>query len=402
MDIAAARFCFPGLRDKIFLDTACVGLLSVQAQEAMHRLEANLLACPAHDATAHHYSLDQTRQQPEREAARLIKAKPEDIALVESTTQGLEAIAAAIPLAPGHKILVGDIEFMGLAVPWVPRQQWQGVQIQVIPNREGRLCVEDYAKALDERTRMILLSSVLWNNGYRVDLAAFCELARKHEVILVVDAIQQLGAVRLDVSKTPVDFLVCGGHKWLNAPVGRGFLYVNPRIRERFDSPWWGYLHITEPKEGWAKYFADPATPAVRDYDFVPTARRYEVGGTSNYLGNVALGAALALVNELGGPTIERHIFGLTDLLIDRLRAAGATIVSPSEASARSGITTFTMGQGVEADAALLQALLEKRILVSQRYTGGVGGLRVSTHFFNNADDIKQLAKAVAAFKKRK
>jgi selenocysteine lyase/cysteine desulfurase len=396
LDLTAARSCFPGTQGRVFLDAACVSLLPVQAEAALRRLTGDMLHCPAGDASAHHIALDRTADQPRREAARLIGARPEDIALVESTTHGLEIIAAALPLGPGDKVLVGDTEFMGLAVPWIGRQQLDGFGIELVPNRGGRLLADDFARTADGHTRMILLSSVQWSSGYRADLAAFSDLARARNLVLVVDAIQQLGAFALDVGRTPVDFLVCGGHKWLNAPAGRGFLYVHPRQVERLRPPAWGYLSIEEPPEGWAAYFATPAIPAVRPYDFTRTARRFEVGGTANYPGNVVLGASLALINELGIDRIEGHIRGLTDLLLEELRRAGAAVVTSPEPEARSGIVTFTLGQGPGRDAAFLDRLRARRTLISQRYTAGVGGLRVSVHFFNNEDDVRALAGAVA------
>jgi selenocysteine lyase/cysteine desulfurase len=401
MDLAAARSFFPGTRDRVFLDAACVSLLPVQAEEALGRLTRQLLFCPAGDASAHHIALDQTADQPRHEAARLIGARPEEIALVESTTQGLEIIAASVPLSPGDKVLIGDTEFLGLAVPWVPRQDAEGFRLVVVPNRGGRLLAEDFERVADAHTRMILLSSVQWSNGFRADLTAFSDLARRRNLVLVVDAIQQLGAFTLDVSRTPVDFLVCGGHKWLNAPAGRGFLYVHPRQVERLTPPAWGYLNVCEPSQGWAEYFATPDIPAVRPYEFTPTARRFEVGGTANYPGNVVLGAALALINELGHDAIEGHVRGLTDLLIEELRSAGAVIVSPPEPESRSGIVTFTLGRGTARDTALLNELRQRRILISQRYTAGVGGLRVSVHFYNNAEDVRHLARAVAETEKK-
>lgn len=396
MDLAAARAFFPGTRDRVFLDAACISLLPVQAEDALRRLGQDLLACPAGDASAHHIALDRTAEQPRREAARLIGARPEDVALVECTTQGLEIVAAAVPLGRGDKVLVGDTEFLGLAIPWVPRQGRDGFRIEVVPNRGGRLLADDFARAADGHTRMILLSSVQWTNGYRADLAAFSELARSRGLVLVVDAIQQLGAFPLDVGRTPVDFLVCGGHKWLNAPAGRGFLYVHPRQVERLPPPAWGYLNVEEPAGGWAAYFATPTIPAVRDYAFTPTARRFEVGGTANYPGNVVLGASLELINGLGAAAIEGHVRRLTDLLLAELARAGATGVTPPEPEARSGIIAFTLGGGPERDAAFLNRLRDRRILISQRYTAGVGGLRVSVHFFNNEDDVRRLVEAVA------
>jgi selenocysteine lyase/cysteine desulfurase len=133
----------------------------------------------------------------------------------------------------------------------------------------------------------------------------------------------------------------------------------------------------------------------VRDYDFHRDARAFEIGGTANYPGNAALGAALALINEIGSDAITAHVLDLTEELMEGLRRAGATVVTPPERANRSGIVTFTLGRGVAADTACLQKLLDRRILISQRYTAGVGGLRVSVHFFNNREDIERLTTAV-------
>jgi selenocysteine lyase/cysteine desulfurase len=395
MNLSDARSFFPGTRNQVFLDAACVSVMPVQADDALRRLGDAMLHCPARDASAHHIALDQTADQPRQAIAQLIGARPDDIALVESTTHALQAIAAAVPLQRGDKVMVGATEFLGLAIPWIPRQERDGFHIEVVPASDGRLRVDDFARRMDRHVRLILLSSVQWNNGFRADLAAFAQLAEQHGVTLVVDAIQQLGAVPLDVSQTPVDFVVCGGHKWLNAPAGRGFLYVHPRQVERRTPAAWGYLNVVQPPQGWAEYFATPDIPAVREYDFTPTARRFEIGGTANYPGNVVLGASVALINELGREAIAEHIFALTDSLMNGLRSAGAVVVSPAEHEVRSGIITFTLGDGSERDQAFLHRLWERRILISQRYTAGVGGLRVSVHFFNNEDDIRQLVQAV-------
>src|SRR5438132_6473298 len=178
MQISEARAFFPGTSGRVFLDAACVSLMPVQAEQALRRLGQELLSCPARDASAHHIALDRTAEPVRHAAARLIGARPEDIALVESTTQGLQAVAAAVPLARGDKILVGETEFLGLAVPWLPRRQRDGIRIEVVPHRGGRLLAEDFARAIDTQTRMLLLSSVQWSSGYRADLAAFAELCR--------------------------------------------------------------------------------------------------------------------------------------------------------------------------------------------------------------------------------
>ncbi len=397
MDLPAARACFPGTRDRAFLDAASVGLMPTQAEDALKQLAHDLVHVPARESGAHHLAIAQSAGAARREVARLIGARAGDVALVESTTHGLELLAAAIPLRRGDKVLVGETEYLGLAVPWLPKRETDGIVVEVVPARGGRLLVEEYAKAIDANTRLVLLSSVQWNNGFRCDLAAFSELARARGVLLLVDSIQQLGAIGFDVNKTPVDFVVNGGHKWLNAPAGRGFLYINPNVLDRLRPPPRGYLNIETPAEGWGAYFATPTIPAVRDYTFVHGARAFEVGGFSNCAGNTVLAASVGLLNEVGADAIERHVVRLTDQLIDGLRRAGAAVVTHPERECRSGIVTFTLGDGAERDRVFLHRLWDQRILLSQRYTAGVGGLRASVHLFNNDDDVNRLAAAVAA-----
>jgi selenocysteine lyase/cysteine desulfurase len=398
MNLADARSFFPGTQGRAFLDAACISLAPVQAAQALSAFADQVLLCPERDASSHHVTLDRTAHQTRREIAALIGAQPTDIALVESTTHALEIIAAAVPLQRDDVILVGETEFLGVAVPWIPRRQRDGFHIRTVPHRGGRLLVDDFAAALTPQTRMILLSSVQWNNGFRADLAAFGQLARERNLLLVVDSIQQLGALPVDVGQTPVDFLVCGGHKWLNAPAGRGFLYVNPRRVAEFTPPGFGYLNIKTPPEGWARYFGTPSIPAVRDYEFAQSARRFEVGGTSNYPGNIVLAASVGLVNQLGRDAIAQHIRERCDLLIDGLRRISATVVSPLGETERSSIVTFSLGKGPECDRACLEHLWDRDVVISERYTAGVGGLRVSVHYFNNDDDIRQLLEAVTGF----
>jgi selenocysteine lyase/cysteine desulfurase len=263
------------------------------------------------------------------------------------------------------------------------------------------LLVADFAARIDSHTRLILLSSVQWSSGFRADLAGFAQLAQERGILLVVDAIQQLGALSLDVGRTPLDFLVCGGHKWLNAPSGRGFLYAHPRRTAHLRPPHRGYLGVTEPCDGWAEYFATSDIPAVRDYDFVDNARRFETGGTANYPGNVILGASVDLINQLGIACIEAHVLDLAQRVREGLASLGATIVSPGAVGETSSIVAFTLGQGPGRDRECLHRLWQKGVNISQRYTAGVGGLRVSVHFYNNPDDVRQLLDAIAQEKRR-
>ena len=392
MEIAHARQQFPGLEDKVFLDAACVSLAPRQVTDAVSNFIGDAAHCRERSATLHHIAMDDTIAKARQEAARLINADEDEIAIVESTTQGLTAAARSIPFTKGDRIIMSNLEFMQVAIPWVQKREAEGIEIDVVQNRKGELLVEDFAERIGATTRAVVVSSVQWTNGYRVDLKALSKLCKSNGLWLVVDAIQQLGAVPIDVRETPVDFLTCGGHKWLNSPFGAGFLYVRKRQDSgaRTNAPISGYLSVEPPEGGWGSYFQDPATTPVRDYTFTQAARRYETGGTANYPGAVALAASLAMINELGQDRIATHIFELTERLVRGLSTLGFEIVTPIAAENRSGIVTFSAGDQHE-NVRIMERLLEREILVSVRYTSGVGGIRVSNHFYNSNEDIDAL-----------
>lgn len=398
---ADVRRYFPGLEDKTFLDAACVSLIPVQAKEAIVSFLDQALVCPARDASYHHIAMDEAKLVAVHEAARLLSADPPEIALVESTTHGLNIAANAIPLSQGDNILLSDLEFLQVAIPWSVKAQTLGVEIRQIPNRDGRILIEDISDRIDERTRVICISSVQWSNGYQIELQALSQLTRLRGIYLVVDAVQQLGAFELNVQQTPVDFLTCGGHKWLNAPFGAGILYIRRELISQLNPAQWGYLALEDPEEGWGNYFATPSITPFRPYNFQQTAKKFEIAGTSNYPGAIGLGASLKLINDIGIKNIESHIRHLTDLLFAGLQEVGVKIVSHADPSCRSGIVTFSVGETVQDNQRLLQHLLDERILVAIRYTGGIGGIRVSVHFFNNQTDIERLVATIKNYKHR-
>jgi cysteine desulfurase / selenocysteine lyase len=341
--------------------------------------------------------MDEERAAARPLVARLVNAREDEIALVESTSQGLAIAAQAVPLAPGDEVLLGAPEFMQVAIPWCQLRERVGITLTVVPHRDGKLLVEDFASRMGARTRLVVASSVQWSHGYRMDMAALSALCRERGVWVVVDAIQQVGAVPFDVRATPVDLLACGGHKWLNAPFGCGFLYIRRERMAELRPPIAGYLAVETPTGGWGRYFQTPSIEPVQNYRYVDAARRYEAGGTANYPGAIGLAASLRMMLELGQERIAEHIWGLGDKLIAGLDRLGVTVVTPRERAARAGIVTFSLG-APERNVAVMEHLLARRVLVSVRYTGGVGGVRVACHLFNNEDDIGRLLEGVSYF----
>ena len=396
MNVLDGRQLFPALSSQVFLDAACVSVAPQPAVEAVQSFLRMASRCEERDASAHHVAMDRLRARAVDEGARLLGADDGEVGLVESTTHGLNIAAQALPFEPKDNVVIADLEFLQVAIPWVKLQE-EGViaGVRLARNRDGALPIESFADVVDARTRAVVVSSVQWSNGYRVDLEALGRLCRANNAFLVVDAVQELGALVLDVRRAQIDLLVAGGHKWLNSPFGCGLLYINRGSLPALRQPSWGYLGLEEPNGGWPRFFASPTTTPVRPYSFPRTAKSFEINGTANYPGAVALGASLALVNEVGIQAVESRVLDLADSVYEALDELGVRMVTCADRIVRSGITTFQVSNVPAENEAFLEHLLDERVFVSLRYASGVGGIRVSTHFFNDENDVDTLVTAV-------
>ena len=210
VDWSAVRGEFAALADKTFLDAACVSVAPRRATDALARFAELTATCPFRSATEAHIAMDDARAAVRPLAARMLGASADEIAIVESTTEGLSTLARAIDWRDGDRVALSSLEFLQVAMPWA---QLDGVALDPIGHEGGVFGVDEVARAIGPRTRMVALSSVQWSHGFRCDLDAIAALCRERGVWLVVDAVQQLGAFPIDVSKTPVDAVVAGGHK---------------------------------------------------------------------------------------------------------------------------------------------------------------------------------------------
>lgn len=398
-DEERVRQAFPGaMRPRVYLDTATHGLASSRALEAVEEVARIVGTGALRSATEDVTHLMGSMQRARVEVATLIGATADEIALVESTTHGLKIAAEMIAPRPGERVLIDTLEFMGVAVPWCHLASHRGFEVVPVPHQDGAVTPEMFMKLADERTRAIVLSSVQEVNGWRTDLATLARFCRQHDIWLVVDGIQHVGALRFDVRELGVDVLACGGHKWLTSPFGTGFLYVRRERLEAFEPALRGYLSVVEPAEGWDRFLERPDKTPFKPYRFAGGASKLEVGGTPNFAGIRALEASVALLNSLGRERIDRWVRQLADELARGLEAVGATVVSPRDDAHCSGIVVFTVPGGLERMRELKEALLDERIQVSLRHNSGVGGIRASVHLYNTREDVRKLVEQVDRF----
>lgn len=395
VDWTTVRRQFPALANRTFLDAACVSLLPEQACTAVTEFVQRLSDPALFDATAHHVWMDAQREQAVSEVAEMLRVGADRIALVESTSHGLNIAAQAINWSEGDEVLICNLEFLQVAIPFVKLAQRSRIKVKFIAHRNGIVDADMFKTAITPRTKAVIVSSTQWTNGYRIDLPAVVDAARSVRAWLIVDAIQQAGAI--PVATEGIDFLTAGGHKWLNSPLGVGFLCVSARVLSELEPRSWGYLALNPPARGWGNYFTTPGITPDRSYEFTRTAKRFEIGGTCNYAGAVALANSVRLLNEAGLDNAAERIWTLGDRLIGGLQRLRVRLETPFERTHRAGIISFTLGDR-EHDRAVVDHLLGQRISVAQRYTAGTGGVRVSVHYFNNEDDIDHLLETLSAF----
>lgn len=380
---------------RAYLDSACMGRPTpaalAQARALMARIESGVT--PPTDLVVELHGL---YSRARGAVARAFGASPEDIALVQSTSQGLGLVAAALPLEPGDNVLVCDLEFFPPVLCWRTRCGTCDVEVRRVPTRGGRVAPDDFAPLVDARTRAVVVSSVQEVNGFRADVAALAELAHGAGAWLIVDGVQEAGCLRVDLGALGADVYCAGGHKWLRNPFGMGFLYVAPALASRLEPPFYGYFSAREPAAGWEGYLSDPRRSPFDELDFSRGMDRFELGGFGNYFGAAALALTAEDLEERGQTAVESRVLALNRRLVDglgadRFRAAGVELRSDLELRHRSGITAFGLVGGHEEERLLGVFLRERGVFVSVRYTQGAGGVRVSPHEDCRDDDIDRL-----------
>lgn len=318
-------------------------------------------------------------QQARKEAANLIGAETDEIALVTSTTAGINFVAEGLDWQPGDNLVTLDDEFPSNLYPWMHLAD-RGVETRLVPTDNGRVDYAKLAEHCDERTRLITISWVGYKNGVRRDLDAVSEIARQKNVLLFVDAIQGIGAFPLDVRETPIDFLAADGHKWQLGPEGAGFAYIQ---RDRLP-----LLRATG--VGWNSV-VDAADFANIKLELKPNAARYE-GGSQNMAGLIGLSQSLNLLNEIGVEHIAQSILDITDHACEVLQAQGAELHTPREGANRSGILSFSL-PGIDP-VEFRKHCLKNSVALACRS----GRLRISLHGYNNEQDVERLVQAIESY----
>jgi cysteine desulfurase / selenocysteine lyase len=370
MDLSDLRRQMPAAEHWAYLDHAAVAPLTAPARDALRGW--------ADDVTAHgvvHESRWLRRvEEVRRRFGELLSADPLDVAFVKNTSEGIGIVAEGYPWQPGDNVVTSADEYPANVYPWLNLAS-RGVEARIVPSRErGRVSLDDLRGAIDSRTRVVTLSFVEFATGFRNDLDAVGQLCRERGVLFFVDAIQGLGVLPLDVSRSPVDCLAADGHKWLLGPEGAGVLWARRDVVER----------LRPVGVGWHSVVGAWDFSTI-DFRLKPHAGRWE-SGTLNLGGIVALGASLDTLLSVGVEAIASRIHELTDHLCRTIEPTGWRVFSSRRGGEWSGIVSLDPPPGVDPGA-VAKTLLSRGVVVRPRG----GRLRVSPHAYNTVEEIDRL-----------
>jgi cysteine desulfurase / selenocysteine lyase len=310
--------------------------------------------------------------------ARMLRVSPSEIAITRHTAEGVNIIAQGFPWKPGDRVLTVNVEYPSNVYPWWNLRD-RGVEVVSVPEREGRVDLNEFLAAIDERVRLVAISHVEFASGFAFDLTRISRECRERDVFLFVDIAQSIGVLPVDLRL--VDAAAWPTWKWLMGPLGTGGFYISQRR-----------LPLIRPL-----FVGTDGMVSTRDYleyrfEFRADASRFEYS-TENTLGLLGTAEALSRLERLLGPdagdALARRVFGLGDNLITLMESKGFRLYSSRTEGERSGIFSFV---APAEPGPFAKRLRRQRVEAAVRG----GRLRLSPHFYNNEEDLQRIALALA------
>jgi selenocysteine lyase/cysteine desulfurase len=367
------RHEFPVVRDRIYLSHAAVCPLPRRVSEAIAEY-----AKQASATDQERLLLPGVLEKGRQLAARLMNARPEEIAFVGPTSLALSFIAGGISLRKNDNILVYFDDYPSNVYPWMALAE-RGVKVRFIRARElGVIRPMDVMEQVDEDTRLVALASCHFITGTRLDYAAIGKTLRERNILFCVDGIQTLGAFPTTVEQ--IDFLAADAHKWLLGPCAAGLMYVRQELQERVQPTVFGWHNVRCPN-----YVAQEQIVFRRN------AQRFEAG-THNLLGIVGMNAAIELLLEVGIENIAAELLRKRTWLVPALQAKGYQVVD-AKAGPESASGMVAFHRDSTADLTALHQKLEAAGIFTSLRTDRQGRryLRLSPHFYNTDAELQRV-----------
>ncbi len=307
--------------------------------------------------------------------AKLINCDNSEVAMHTSVSQSTYSIASALDYSgKRNKVVVTEAEFPTVIHIWIASKRL-GFELEFVPLTNGEIDLGEYERIIDERTLIACIPQVYYQNGFKQDIAAICQIAHKKGALLYVDAYQCLGTEPVDVKAMDIDFLSTGNLKYLLGLPGSAYLYVKKEL----------ISYLKPMATGWFGQ-ENPFAFDIHNFQYASDGRRFDTG-TPSIITAYAAKAGMEIINEVGVPNIKIWIDELSRYTIQELDKRGLKTTSPRDI-AKKGPTTAIVVQdphSVEVE------LKKKRIVASAR--GPI--LRYAPHFYITHEDIDRALDAL-------
>jgi cysteine desulfurase / selenocysteine lyase len=324
--------------------------------------------------------------------AQMLNCQAEEVAIIENATRAWDMAFYSIPFKAGDKILTGMNEYASNYIGFLQIAQKTGAQVEVVPNDEhGQISIEALRKMIDKRVKLIAITHVPTNGGLVNPAEAVGKVAKEAGVWYLLDACQSVGQRLVDVEKIGCHFLSATGRKYLRAPRGTGFLYVNKAVIEQIE-PVLLDLH--------AAVWETPTEFSIRN-----DARRFENWET-NCAAKAGLYTAVDYALGWGLDNIQERVTKLAASFREQLEAIkGVTVQDIGQE--KSGIVTFTV-EGKKADD--LKAYLRQHQINTSVTRRGSTMLdmdnrnitemsRASVHYYNSETELERFCETIERMK---
>jgi selenocysteine lyase/cysteine desulfurase len=364
------RGLFPATQKYVYLNSAAVAPMPKVSADAVY----SQLRDVSENGTINMQDWLDTKKRCRMLVAEMLKVKFENVAFVRNTSDGFSSVANGLDWAEGDNIVTFAREFPANFYAWKMVRDKFNVELRTVPERDGRIDLDEFIGLIDSNTKLISISAVQFNSGFRADLERIGQAARAVDALFAVDMIQAFGVSEFDLPNQFVDIACGASHKWLFSPEGCGIIYLSERARERIEPTLVGWISV---ENSWN--FDD------YEQDWRPNALAWESGTNSSSL-FYGLEQSLKILHKLGAKKIQDYLEELTDYLCELLPSKDYQIISSRAPGEKSQIVSLMPKNG-ETSQEVADYLQAKNIIISPR---GVR-LRVSPHIFNNFADIDQL-----------
>ena len=325
----------------------------------------------------------ETIEKSRKDLATLLGAKETQLAFLTSASQAISQVATGLDFNPGDEIITWDQEYPANFYPWRMAAEKAGAKLILAKSGEHLATpVESLLKLVTPKTKAIAFSWVQFKNGAITDIRTVTDFARGKGIFVCADVIQGVGLLPFDFQSSGLDAACGGGHKWLTSTAGTGYLL----LREE-------HIEKMRPIMSGASTFNSP--DVVLDLHSSPRSNihRFEPGSAA-FLQIFALGAMARLIQQTGIDRIAQEAEWHSRKLMHGLRERGYLIHSPHGAHHRGSIVNFSVGPDshLKSNEEIEAKLHARKVSFAKRPPGGI---RLSPHAFNTADEIQEVLKVL-------